>query len=73
MQKKNVPYNTGKIEIGKYYVPPQHRNPVSPDMEDLQTALLGQQRHVDYGQLFVYIAGAIGFVVALLDLFVWRP
>ena len=36
----NIPYNTGKVKIGCFYVKPPQRQVLSPDMELLQTALL---------------------------------
>lgn len=37
---QRTPYNTGKVEIGKYYVPRRQPMDMSRDMERLQSALL---------------------------------
>ena len=37
---RRLPYNTGKVLIGRYYVPPVQNNLLSKDAYDLQTALI---------------------------------
>ena len=39
----NTPYNTGKVEIGKYYQKPL-RTEQDPDMIELQGYLLGKSK-----------------------------
>lgn len=38
---KPVPYNTGKVQIGKYYVPPRRIPQMSEDAYRLQSELMG--------------------------------
>lgn len=39
----NVPYNTGKISIGKYYQPPRYIE-TDPDMLEIQSYLIHDPR-----------------------------
>lgn len=36
----NIPYNNGKVQIGKYYVPPKYIE-TDPDMLLIQSYLIG--------------------------------
>ena len=37
---KSVPYNTGKVKIGEYYVPPKDQRTITPEELRVQRALL---------------------------------
>lgn len=41
-----VPYNTGKVKIGCFYIRPPQKLEMSVDMEKLQTALLLMKKRV---------------------------
>lgn len=70
--EKPLPYNTGKVLIGKHYTPPQHTSPVSEDMEDLQLALLGGRR-ILRESVVTWLGVALAIFVVCMDLFIWRP
>lgn len=60
-------FNTGKIEIGKYYEPPR-RFESSLDMDRLQRALLRRPRSFDRKSVTTYVtlvAAVLGLAVLL--------
>ena len=69
---KATPYNTGKVLIGKSYVPPK-RHEVSPDMYEVQSVLLGEPKRVGVEAWAMRAITVVGVAVLLLDLFIWRP
>tara|TARA_R110000796_G_scaffold41342_1_gene102295 strand:+ start:170 stop:382 length:213 start_codon:yes stop_codon:yes gene_type:complete len=69
---KATPYNTGKVLIGKSYVPPK-RHEVSPDMYEMQSVLLGEPKQVGVAAWAMRAITVVGVAVLLLDLFIWRP
>lgn len=72
-KQKVLPYNTGKVEIGKHYVPPQRCEPVSVDMERLQTALIANRRILNWETIYTGVTVTALVVVIFMDLFIWRP
>ena len=72
-KQKVLPYNTGKVEIGKHYVPPQRCEPISADMERLQTSLIAERRRLDWETIYTTITVTALVVVIFMDLFIWRP
>lgn len=62
----NVPYNTGKISIGKYYQPPKYIESDS-DMLELQSYLIQDPRLINrqYWARKIYFAVLI-FMVAII-------
>jgi hypothetical protein len=70
--EKPLPYNTGKVLIGKHYTPPQRTSLVSEDMEDLQAALLGERR-VLRESVVTWLCVVLTIFVVCMDLFIWRP
>jgi len=69
---KTTPYNTGKVLIGKSYVPPK-RHEVSTDMYEVQSVLLGAPKQVRVAAWAMRAITVMGVAVLLLDLFIWRP
>lgn len=74
-QQKGTPYNTGKVLIGKDYVPPKDKGLTEPseDMYHLQSKLLGKPTPTSFETWMFRMVIAVTVVVAVLDLFVWRP
>jgi len=69
--KKQVPYNTGKVEIGKDYIPPK-RIEMSDSMLLLQRALLEdktKRRAEAAADFALYIVACIAVIVMVLT---WR-
>lgn len=69
MQKRALPYNTGKVLIGSRYEPPRENLVASVDAERLQAALLGERSpSIRLADLALYLTAIIGLmvVVALL-------
>jgi len=69
MQKRALPYNTGKVLIGSRYEPPRENLVASVDAERLQAALLGERSPtIRLSDIALYIVAFIGIfvVVALL-------
>lgn len=62
---KVTPYDTGKVKIGVYYVPPPPKYPMSADMELLQASLLEvkleRNAELMYALLWFAVAGIMGF------------
>ena len=60
---KPVPYNTGKVQIGKYYVPPRRIPQMSEDAYRLQSELMGwdtgHRRHRRVGKLVIVIVAVV--------------
>ena len=75
MNQKITPYNTGKVLIGKDYVPPKDKGLTEPseDMYNLQSKLLGKPTPTSFETWMFRMVIAVIVVVAVLDLFVWRP
>jgi hypothetical protein len=75
MKQKITPYNTGKVLIGKDYVPPKDKGLTEPsmDMYHLQSKLLGKPTPTSFETWMFRMVIAVAVVVAVLDLFVWRP
>ena len=61
---KPTPYNTGRIQIGLLYTPPQvpHHD---ADALLLQRALLGERRRVDWDGLYIVAVVAAAVVASL--------
>ena len=72
MKQKITPYNTGKVLIGKDYVPTT-RHVVSQDMFRLQASLLGKPEPTTPETWMLRFVAAFAVVIIVLDLFVWRP
>lgn len=67
-QKQNIPYDTGKVNIGLLYRPPAL--PVSEDEEKIQAALLGLRTpFTDLTRALVRIGAALAVIVAIGYLF----
>jgi hypothetical protein len=65
----NTPYNTGKIQIGKYYQKPL-RTEQDADMIELQGYLLGKSKtaRLDLIAKRLYFGMVIGFIALLMFL-----
>ena len=72
MEQKITPYNTGKVKIGKDWRPP-YRCEIDGEMYDLQSKLLGKPPPTSFETWMFRMVIAVTVVVAVLDLFVWRP
>ena len=67
-QKQNVPYNTGKVQIGLLCQPPVQ--PMTEDEEKIQAALLGiRQPFFDITKGVTVTAIGFAVLVAVLYLF----
>ena len=73
--KKTTPYNTGKVLIGKHYVPPKDKTLTEPskDMFRLQSSLLGSPQPTSFETWMMRAVMTFAAIVIVLDLFVWRP
>ena len=72
---KTLPYNTGKVLIGKHYAPPKDKALAQPskDMYDLQSALLGEPRIAGFWDWMTRMTVGFAVVIIFMDLFIWRP
>lgn len=63
----NTPYNTGKVEIGKYYQKPL-RTEQDADMIELQGYLLGKSKTARMDRIAkrIYFGMVVGLIVVLL-------
>lgn len=62
---KPVPYNTGKVLIGRYYEPPR-RNTHTPEADYWQSVLLGEAR-VEFRRRCAWAGYCVAlFVIAML-------
>ena len=75
MKQKITPYNTGKVLIGKHYVPPKDKTLTEPskNMFRLQSSLLGSPQPTSFETWMMRVVLAFCTAVIVLDLFVWRP
>ena len=75
MKKHITPYNTGKVLIGKHYVPPTHRGLTEPsvDMYHLQSKLLGSPTPTTLQTWVFRVVAVVVLVTVMADLIVWRP
>ena len=71
--KHITPYNTGKVSIGKDYVPPKREPNVSEDMYNLQSKLLGSPTPTTLETWAFRVVVVVAVAVVMADLFVWRP
>ena len=63
-QKKNIPYDTGKVKIGLLYQQPAP--PMSEDEEKIQAALLGiRQPFTDLTRTLAWTGAAVAVLVAI--------
>ena len=70
---KQLPYNTGKVSIGKDYVPPKREPNVSEDMYNLQSKLLGSPMPTTLETWAFRVVVVVAVAIVMADLFVWRP
>ena len=75
MKQKTVPYNTGKVLIGKDYVPPKDKGLTEPseDMYHLQSKLLGKPTPTTLETWVFRVVAVVVIVTVMADLIVWRP
>lgn len=70
--RQNVPYDTGKVQIGLLYQPPKPQ--LDPDAERIQAALMGwplsiERRVADWvNRSPWYLAGMTGLVLLLISM-----
>ena len=62
---KNLPYSTGKVEIGLHYEVPK-RNYMSHEEEFWQSVILGERQIERYLLNICYLMGIVAFVIMIL-------
>ena len=70
MQKRTLPYNTGKVLIGLHYEPPLQKYENSADADLLQSALLRRPQRISFETAaYAVLAVAAVAVVFLMMVF----
>ncbi len=75
MKKRITPYNTGKVLIGKHYVPAPDKGLTEPsaDMYHLQSKLLGSPMPTTLETWVFRVVAVVVLVAVAADMIVWRP
>jgi len=75
MKKRITPYNTGKVLIGKDYVPAPDKGLTEPsaDMYHLQSKLLGSPMPTTLETWVFRVVAVVVLVAVAADMIVWRP
>lgn len=70
MQRRTLPYNTGKVLIGLHYEPPLPKYENSADSDLLQSALLRRPQRISFeAAAYAVLAAAIIVLIFLVKVF----